>query len=769
MKDVLITLQDAVLSNLQNVWMDDEPLDCTALQTASDDSRVNAMVCLGQLSQRISAAAAATARLPRENMLYPVKNDLMPLSPSLQYSSSRSTQSSGGSSSQPMTPEPLMDRITQMTQGQYVQKQPYGDRAFSISSQMNSGQYSQKPPYADRAFSIISDVRGIYPPRSNEPRIELGATPGPLRVQRPSNGSIEGFRRPSSQALSPEDTAMIFPPGVHQVAPQAPQQATQATVRSGSGMGTLSSDSVTRADSDVGEQSDRGSIAQGNRDIYGERSPEISLASNDGRSYISRERDRFNSDDYSDFNYSRGALDDPNLNYGDMYGRRHAQQSANRPPYLQAQRRQSSDHSTLEHVVYLQSNARSPAVDSRQVFQSPQSPPPQENRAIARPPPGDDYQSPPQSSSQPPQLPQLNHMTSNLSLERSRPVPYRVHDAAQPPQIQQPATRERTSSLRSGYSASERASSLLSPLHENELRSPPLSGLAAADAADKVAYKKDVRKGFFAIQEPRTTRITNTQTGNSPRNSISGAIPHRTSDSSNNTTSSATPAAGPISLTSPTHTLRYQQSTLQLSSTLHFNNQFSLTLPTEQQLQGFCKGAIKLQSPVPKDQKKAFSVANRPAGLTGTIPFWQCAKCSFEGPCVTTIPVVPGKKSSKPEKCFDAKVRVSETGIRYRWIFLAKSHILLKSLPESQDGSFGAFGCIFCTAEGRQRGWRMAPHEGGGNGAPIFGNVGAFMEHLQMHREEGKGPGAEMQVRARCVIGRIAEAHEDFDINLPPL
>lgn len=125
MKDVLITLQDAVLSNLQNVWMDDEPLDCTALQTASDDSRVNAMVCLGQLSQRISAAAAATARLPRENMLYPVKNDLMPLSPSLQYSSSRSTQSSGGSSSQPMTPEPLMDRITQMTQGQYVQKQPY--------------------------------------------------------------------------------------------------------------------------------------------------------------------------------------------------------------------------------------------------------------------------------------------------------------------------------------------------------------------------------------------------------------------------------------------------------------------------------------------------------------------------------------------------------------------------------------------------------------------------------------------------------------------
>src|SRR5256714_8774682 len=110
MKDVLITLQITVLSSLQGVWIDDADLDYAALQSASDDSRVNAVVCLGQLSQRISAAAAANAMLPEHNMPYQVGSDRMPSAPSLQYSSSRSTRST---ETQPLTPGPMSERFAQ--------------------------------------------------------------------------------------------------------------------------------------------------------------------------------------------------------------------------------------------------------------------------------------------------------------------------------------------------------------------------------------------------------------------------------------------------------------------------------------------------------------------------------------------------------------------------------------------------------------------------------------------------------------------------------
>jgi hypothetical protein len=127
-----------------------------------------------------------------------------------------------------------------------------------------------------------------------------------------------------------------------------------------------------------------------------------------------------------------------------------------------------------------------------------------------------------------------------------------------------------------------------------------------------------------------------------------------------------------------------------------------------------------------------------------------------------------GSKKSKAEKTFDPRVRVAENGIRYRWVFLAKSHVQCKSMPEgptARDGSFGAFGCIFCCAEGAGRGWSTL---GRGGTAPTFGNIGSFMEHLQMHLSEEATPSAQMQARTRCIVGRVADATEDFDINLPP-
>ena len=95
MKDVLINLQIALLSRLNGVWMDDVEIDYNEMQSVSDDSRVNAGVCLGQLSQRLSDALKAQSMYPPNNGMYPPGTMLKASPTALQYSSSRSTNSSG--------------------------------------------------------------------------------------------------------------------------------------------------------------------------------------------------------------------------------------------------------------------------------------------------------------------------------------------------------------------------------------------------------------------------------------------------------------------------------------------------------------------------------------------------------------------------------------------------------------------------------------------------------------------------------------------------
>ena len=139
-----------------------------------------------------------------------------------------------------------------------------------------------------------------------------------------------------------------------------------------------------------------------------------------------------------------------------------------------------------------------------------------------------------------------------------------------------------------------------------------------------------------------------------------------------------------------------------------------------------------------------------------------------------TPPPPPGtslKKAAKAEKIFDPRVRVCDGGgVRYKWVFLAKSHVSCKSVPEGEEGrrgEFGAFACLFCCAEGRARGW-----VGGGaaGAAPIFGNVGSFMEHLsEVHRREEGWPGVEMLGRGKCVVGRVAGPGEEWDVNFVPV
>ena len=223
-----------------------------------------------------------------------------------------------------------------------------------------------------------------------------------------------------------------------------------------------------------------------------------------------------------------------------------------------------------------------------------------------------------------------------------------------------------------------------------------------------------------------------------------------------------------------------------------------LTLPTDKNLLGFCKGAFRLQAGL---ERKAFTINNRPHGFSGMQSFWRCEKCNFEGPVHQTINTSDDKKKKgKPEKVFDPKVRVSEGGgIRYRWSFLARSHVTLKgmtSLDTPKDGSWGSFGCIFCCAEGKNRGWldmanaagvvggpvagsntsaksgRAPKTESGASvqATPIFGNVASFMQHLEtVHRSQDGWPNAEMVGRFRVVVGRVAPTNEEiWDVNFVP-
>lgn len=233
-------------------------------------------------------------------------------------------------------------------------------------------------------------------------------------------------------------------------------------------------------------------------------------------------------------------------------------------------------------------------------------------------------------------------------------------------------------------------------------------------------------------------------------------------------------------------------------------NSGPLLLPTDKNLLGFCKGAFRLQAGM---ERKAFSLANRPIGFASMTSYWRCDKCNFEGPVHTTVHIPEGKKKPKPERVFDPKVRTSESGgIRYRWAFLARCHVSLKGvvphdLPDGQDGIFGSFGCIFCCAEGKQRGWLdtltridtgldsiskssasvKSGHTantsvkldgtGGGFATPIFGNVSSFMQHLDsVHRGHDGWPNMEMMGRFRIVVGRVAyDEEEGWELNFVPV
>lgn len=195
---------------------------------------------------------------------------------------------------------------------------------------------------------------------------------------------------------------------------------------------------------------------------------------------------------------------------------------------------------------------------------------------------------------------------------------------------------------------------------------------------------------------------------------------------------------------------------------------------------GFCKGAWKLQT----NQRKAFRIETRPSGMYSQVEYWRCTKCDFEGsvnnpenitllsrsgmfhqsqpssqpnaePFTRTVP-----NNGKLRHHFDQTIYSHPCGVRYRWAFLAKSHVCKKGDRWKGIHAKEAYACIFCCIANK-----AIP--------PVFEDLDMFIRHIRRHDgnlAEGhvEQPSHEALQYTKTIIGRAAGYDEEFDLNIPP-
>ena len=590
MKDVLISLQMTLIIALRSSGMDDVDLDFEALQTASDDCRVNAGVCLGQLSQRLSDAAKAQAMYPPNAMGYSSRQGLQPpMAPSLAYSSSRSTHSSNYG---PRTPsDGMSERFATMS----VSTVRPGRKMTAGSM----GSDTQSPPPVNRAAAL-----------RNAPPDGFGRLP--IQGGHSDADAIDALsmRRPSSHTLAPEDNDLLSGGD----SPEDPPPRNPA-----------------RAMSPPAQEVDRESFVSS---AYSQNDSSSEMSRGPSSHQGASSRDRYGPEDYTP------VADVRQLSNGALYDMYRPQSNNEAPPASYSTRAHDTNHSTLEHIRYLQQNARPPRHGINHFPMPPSSAPPKQappappsfqarqdslNRPSSRQRTTTADQlsqfpypkaSPPPQQDQPYQVP-LSRLNTRPFV--SAPIP--VHPSnSPPPRAPPPIPRVPTN-------------------HSNSSLSPPPQAPAP---------------GVHHLNHTPSTHSNNSQTPSTPQST------HATLQPTSN------------SLTHAPSLLSQQARPGTALSILPTN--VPLTLPTDKAPLVFCKSATRLfLSPTsdPK-QSKSFSVANRPVGFNSMVPYWSCSKCNFEGPLCTIVNVAEGKKKKgKEEKIFDPKVRVSiGGGVRYRWVRL---------------------------------------------------------------------------------------------------
>ncbi|TKA79249.1 hypothetical protein B0A49_00909 [Cryomyces minteri] len=147
----------------------------------------------------------------------------------------------------------------------------------------------------------------------------------------------------------------------------------------------------------------------------------------------------------------------------------------------------------------------------------------------------------------------------------------------------------------------------------------------------------------------------------------------------------------------------------------------------------FCKGAWSARESI----KKGLEIHMVPDGLFQLVPHWQCRSCEFRS-------IAVGKA-----KALDPRVYKATCGIRYKWVFLAKSHVRNKS-PTATKETYN-YGCVFCSVDNKETG--------------IYGSVDMLMDHIYVDHAGNITP--DVAKLTDCVVGRVAGPEEAFDVNIP--
>ena len=724
MKDILITLQQSVVSHLREVIMDEAELDYHVLQETSDDSRVNAVVCLGQLYQRMSTATAAVKQISKPVLEQPCSPNQ---SISHASSSNRSTHLSSGSRTTIDNPS------TTMTSNSFVDPRVCASRK------------SKEPRSANALAEMAWNSTTSYPGAVNTPQ-STATGHGVTSLPRPShcdpceipiadslpsilkNRNQDNFSSqntalpPASPAFTADDSIINFLADAQLRASQDQDHLPQRPRRDYFHL------SNKRQSGTVGEYADSAHL--GHTPIFEE--PDLNSLSAK----------------------SNGEQTRPSNTSGIGHARSHP------APAIAGQ-------SALERISFDHTSPLTDQTTRRELNQNKQ----------------------PSQEQQTPQRQSLDDLLMNedtlhytLTPDTARAIMVRAHRrlvsnemlmSSQPVDV---SIRPVSSHSTTSNFGSKGVGRTLPPgiiEHVKASKSPPPAPPIPALPQPRYTVPPTGPQDEFPLSQ--STSISSPPlTLTLPSTEQSGTK----STSQPRITSMATVSSAP-SLISRVSTRSVQsQATrpnLQLPAT-------SLNLPSEDNLSGFCKGALRLQI---NSRKKGFEIIRHSSGMEKTVDSWRCTKCSFEGAALVSASKPSGGRSAvKKEHVFDYKVRVSDNGIKYRWAFLAKCHVLNKKHDTSKrnDGSHGTFGCVFCCAEGLARGWELSSINagavaGGGvlNGpkqtlsTPVFADVGSFMNHLQMHRLPVGMPGVVMAERMNVIVGRVAEDKEDFDLNLPHL
>lgn len=172
------------------------------------------------------------------------------------------------------------------------------------------------------------------------------------------------------------------------------------------------------------------------------------------------------------------------------------------------------------------------------------------------------------------------------------------------------------------------------------------------------------------------------------------------------------------------------------------NSSVSISVPRpapENGYLGFCKNAIRLQNGDRKaleKRKEIHDAYSRTGYSHPSIQYLACtsSKCCFAG-------------YQKLDTIWDKVWTDESKGLKFRWAFLAKSHVMQKKAEDKQY----AFQCLFCAYAGEP--------------AQAFQGTDCYLEHVAQHRGR---MGEVLLYKAQCVNDRVCEDGEEFDINLFP-